>query len=80
MTKVVGSFLIKFGFVIDIGFKLFKVLTQKMTDLVRKNCFYNVYFDLTLITLIVKVKNAPKFRVMFLDYLSKDPESFIKLS
>ena len=51
-----------------------------MTDLARENCFYNVYFDLSLIALLVKIKNAPKFGVMLLNYLSKDPVSFIQLS
>ena len=68
----------KFGYVIDMGYKFFH--NSKMTDLARNNRFYNVYFDLTLITLLVKVKNAPKFWVMLLNYRLKDPESFIKLS
>ena len=62
----VGIFLMKFGYVIDnIGCKFFHKKFQgfysKMTDLSRKNCFYNVYFNLTLITLLVKVENAPNF-------------------
>ena len=57
----------------------FKVLTQKMIDLSKKNCFCNVYVVYAFITQLLKLKNGPKFSVMFLNYLSKDPESFIKL-
>ena len=58
----------------------FKDLTQKMTDLSKKNGFCNVYIVYAFITLLLKLKNAPKFGMMFLNYLSKDPESFIKFS
>ena len=40
-----------------------------MTGLARKNCSYNVYFDFTLIILLVKVKIAPKFGVMLLNII-----------
>ena len=74
----------KFGYVIDIGYKFFHNKFQgsnsKNKRFSGKKRFYNDYFDLTLITLLVKVKNAPKFEVIFLIYLLKDPESFIKLS
>ena len=66
----------KFGYVT----KKFNVLSSKMTYLSQKNCFCNVYFDLTQITLLVKVKNAPKFGEMLLNNVSTDCESFIKLS
>ena len=42
-----------------------KDLTQKMTDLSKKNGFCKVYIVYAFITLLLKLKNAPKFGMMF---------------
>ena len=55
--------------------KKFKILAQKMKELSRKNCFHNVYIDLTLITPLVKVEIASKFGETFFIYLLKDPKN-----
>ena len=51
-----------------------------MYELSLKNCFYNVYDTYTLITLLVNIKNAPKFGEMLLNNVSTDRESFIKFA
>ena len=58
----------------------FKDLTQKMTDLSKKNCFCNVYIFYASITPLLQLNNALKFRAMILNYISKDPKNFIKFS
>ena len=60
--------------------KVLNFLFHKMTKKIAKNWFYNVYFDLTLIAPLVKVKNAPKFGEMLFNYLSIHSKSSIKLS
>ena len=91
LTKVMGynfacveSFLMKFGYVIDIGCKFFHKKFQcsnsKNDKFIEKNRFYNVYIVCAFITPLLKLKYASKFEEMFLNYLWKDPESFIKLS